>query len=265
MAKKTKTNDHYFIARIDLDNGKSRYVIADADTGEVAENAQGNGFKSEEKAMNSTFWNRKATVDNNKAKEVNPDNIEIKMIKDEDWIPRYILVDKSTGEVLDDAQGYGYKSEQTAKNTALWKRKTSGMVNKSGKVPKEEYKNIVPKQISEKGEEERYILVNKETGEIVEDANGYGFKSVQKAYACFYYKNRTPEEAKTYKEKQKLIEKFMEKHKGLTISYVDDVYHALKGDDDYGLEDFRGLLKCEGIDLTNEGFTDKDLYRYIRK
>ena len=34
----------------------------------------------------------------------------------------------------------------------------------------------------------RYVIVDTSTGEIVDDAQGYGYKSEQKAYACFSYK-----------------------------------------------------------------------------
>lgn len=37
--------------------------------------------------------------------------------------------------------------------------------------------------------EERYVMVNLETGEIVDDCRGYGFKSKHAAYACFGYKH----------------------------------------------------------------------------
>ncbi|MFB5292280.1 hypothetical protein ACE4WU_05170 [Enterococcus faecalis] len=36
--------------------------------------------------------------------------------------------------------------------------------------------------------ERRYVIVNLETGEIVDDCRGYGFKSKPAAYACFGYK-----------------------------------------------------------------------------
>lgn len=34
----------------------------------------------------------------------------------------------------------------------------------------------------------RYILINTETGEVIDDAQGYGFKTPQKAYAAYTHK-----------------------------------------------------------------------------
>lgn len=39
-----------------------------------------------------------------------------------------------------------------------------------------------------KRKDERYVMVNLETGEIVDDCRGYGYKTKQSAYACFGYK-----------------------------------------------------------------------------
>lgn len=37
--------------------------------------------------------------------------------------------------------------------------------------------------------ESRYIIINNETGEIVDDAQGYGYKSINRALNCFVYCN----------------------------------------------------------------------------
>lgn len=42
--------------------------------------------------------------------------------------------------------------------------------------------------------EKRYIIVDKDTGEMLDDAQGYEYKSPQKAYAAYYYRHRTPEQ-----------------------------------------------------------------------
>lgn len=39
-----------------------------------------------------------------------------------------------------------------------------------------------------KQNDKRFVMVNIETGEIVDDCRGYGFKSKHAAYSCFGYK-----------------------------------------------------------------------------
>lgn len=45
-------------------------------------------------------------------------------------------------------------------------------------------------EIYDKFESARYCIVNKETGEIVDNAQGYGYKTARKAYAGFGFKGR---------------------------------------------------------------------------
>lgn len=66
------------------------------------------------------------------------------------------------------------------------------------------YKSVYSKVLSSPGNP-RYVIINTETGEVVDDAQGYGFKSAQKAYACFVYKNASPEEKKKRNEAKKLF------------------------------------------------------------
>ena len=60
----------------------------------------------------------------------------MKVIKSEKlstaWEPRYVIIDEATNEVLDDAQGYGYKSSQSAYKAWEYKtnKKTRKRVNK---------------------------------------------------------------------------------------------------------------------------------------
>ncbi len=46
--------------------------------------------------------------------------------------------------------------------------------------------------------EKRYVIINTESGEIVDDAQGYGYKTAQKAYAGWSYKNRDKSKDKSF-------------------------------------------------------------------
>ena len=40
------------------------------------------------------------------------------------------------------------------------------------------------------GNDERYIIIDTDTGEVLDDANGYGFKTAQGAHRCWGYKSK---------------------------------------------------------------------------
>ena len=57
--------------------------------------------------------------------------------------------------------------------------------------------------------EKRYVIINTESGEIVDDAQGYGYKTAQKAYAGWSYKNRDKSKDKEKAEKERIIARWM--------------------------------------------------------
>ena len=52
-----------------------------------------------------------------------------------------------------------------------------------------ETKNIKAVEI-DKNHEKRFVIIDATTGELLDDAQGYGFKTAQKAYASYGYKSK---------------------------------------------------------------------------
>ena len=59
----------------------------------------------------------------------------------------------------------------------------------------------------------RYVIKDMETGMIVDDAQGYGYKSAQKAYAGWAYKSRDKSRDAEKAEKEKVISKWIKENK----------------------------------------------------
>lgn len=113
----------------------------------------------------------------------------------------------------------------------------------------------------------RYVLVDTDTGEIVDDAQGYGYKSAQGAYAAWGYKHRDKSKDAEKAKKEKIIAKWI-KENGSFIGLLDDVsFQIAKGsyapDDKVNAKLIKELLKDNGyIDLP---FTANELYKYWNK
>lgn len=69
----------------------------------------------------------------------------------------------------------------------------------------------------------RYVVVDKETGEIIDDAQGYGYKSKRNAYAAYKYKHRDKSKDKEKKEKEDQIIAWINEHKKFMDSFGDEV------------------------------------------
>lgn len=111
----------------------------------------------------------------------------------------------------------------------------------------------------------RFIIINIHTGEILDDAQGYGYKTIEKAYAAFYYKkNNTKSDAKRKKKLKIAIENWLDKNE----DFKDDIEYwvfqiVVKGCTDVVLneETVNDLLKKHNVQL--KSFSVKQLLEYF--
>ena len=77
--------------------------------------------------------------------------------------------------------------------------------------------------------EKRFVIVDKNTGEILDDAQGYGYKTIQKAYAAYAYKTRDKSKDKEKLAKKKHIQKWMKEHKDFVKMMDTFAFEIAKG------------------------------------
>ena len=81
----------------------------------------------------------------------------------------------------------------------------------------------------------RYVIVDKDSGEILDDAQGYGYKSAKKAYAAWAYKTRDKSKDGEKAEKREHIKKWMKEHKSfvkLMDAFALDIAKGSAGPED---------------------------------
>lgn len=111
----------------------------------------------------------------------------------------------------------------------------------------------------------RYCIVSTETGEVLDDAQGYGYKTAQKAYAAYAYKTRDKSKDKERTAKKRHIERWMKEHKSFVDLMEDYAFEIAKGtmrpDDKFDAALIKNLLKQEGLE---PDFTAGELLRALR-
>lgn len=121
-------------------------------------------------------------------------------------------------------------------------------------------------------DDERYVLVDAETGEVVDDAQGYGYKTKQKAHAAWAYKTRDKskdkEKAAKYKEKAakyKKIKQWLKHNKqfeNLLEAYLFDICTGQDPDETFNADLVRKVLQeCE-LEID---FLVRDLMTVLRR
>ena len=108
---------------------------------------------------------------------------------------------------------------------------------------------------------ERYVIVDTETGEILDDAQGFGYKSAPKAYAAYGYKNKSDKEKIEKMEHYLKVFKWMMAHKDV-VRYFDDIeFYSVKYPGEYepvSVKDAQDIMKKYNVDF----FKPKDL-KYV--
>jgi len=86
---------------------------------------------------------------------------------------------------------------------------------------------------------DRYVIVDTETGEILDDAQGFGYKSVPKAYAGFNYKNKSDKEKVDQMEYYVKVFKWMISHKRVLNYFRNIEFYDAKYPGELCLESFK--------------------------
>lgn len=111
--------------------------------------------------------------------------------------------------------------------------------------------------------DKRYVILDTNTGEILDDAQGYGYRSPQKAYAAWAYKTRDKTKDAEKLAKKLHIQKWMKEHKDFVGMLEDYAFEIAKGsgdpNDKLDAKFVGDLLKSEGL---TPDFSAKDLLKF---
>lgn len=119
--------------------------------------------------------------------------------------------------------------------------------------------------LSEAGDN-RYVIVDTETGEILDDAQEFGYKTAHKAYAAYGYQHRDKSQDGKKAQKKRQVRQFCKSHQAFVDDLEDVAFHIAKGS--YGPEitfnakAVKQLFKANGY--TDLPFTAGEFLRYWR-
>ena len=136
-------------------------------------------------------------------------------------------------------------------------------------IDKKNVKAILSEQLSEEYNP-RYVMVDVDTGEIVDDANGYGYKTIKGAYSAYTYKNRTKKEKSEYNKKQDNVKRFLKDHKSFKKTFEGCALDICMGkwgpNDKVDCNLVKKILnEMEIINLKDYEITPNDLFKYLIK
>ena len=97
----------------------------------------------------------------------------------------------------------------------------------------------------------RYVVVDKDTGEVLDNAQGYGYRTVQAAYKAWAYKTRDRSKDKEKAQRRKEIRSWMKQHKGFVEAMDTFAFEIAKGswgaEDKFDAKFVKKMLKDNGL------------------
>lgn len=112
----------------------------------------------------------------------------------------------------------------------------------------------------------RYRIVDKETDKVLDDAQGYGYKTAQNAYAAYGWKHRDKSKDKERKELDKKVLAWLKEHSDFHGLMDQIAFEITKGswgpDDKFDAKLVRQMLKDNNLEID---FKVTDLLRVWQK
>ena len=110
--------------------------------------------------------------------------------------------------------------------------------------------------------DKRYVVVDKDTGAILDDAQGYGYKTAQKAHAAYAYKTRDRSKDSEKRANKQHIMKWLKEHEDFGQLMEDTAFDCVKCGEQFNAALVRKMLKENNLDTD---FTAGELLQVWQK
>lgn len=97
--------------------------------------------------------------------------------------------------------------------------------------------------------DKRYVVVDAATGEIVDDAQGYGYKSAQNAHRAHPYESMPPKKKRQRDAAKRQVQRWCAQHPEFMQHVEQSMFYAVKDDQNVTEVDVRAILAEHGLEL----------------
>lgn len=111
------------------------------------------------------------------------------------------------------------------------------------------------------GNYSRWVMKNINTGKILDDAQGYGYRTAQKAHAAWAYKHSSKKQVENRKKNMRADKAFVKEHSSIGDDWAQVALDIYKDGGTPGYQDFKELV--EYVDPRFSG-NMMSLYHYIQ-
>jgi hypothetical protein len=110
-----------------------------------------------------------------------------------------------------------------------------------------------------RGYDRRYVVIDEATGEVLDDAQGYGYKTAQNAHRAYSYKSMSAEQKSQRNAVKRKVQRWCATHRGFMDHVGQAMFYAMKDGDSLTKADVEQMLTEHGLELP---FSIQDLMRH---
>ena len=126
------------------------------------------------------------------------------------------------------------------------------------------YKVVKSEKLSE-AFDPRFIIIDADTGEIIDDAQGYGYKNAQKAHNAYHYKTKPKKKKHQAQQQKQKVHTFCKKNKSFIRLLETLIFEAYKEgrQSEINLQFYKDMFKEHGFEEDQLPFTIKEFKKYF--
>ncbi|WP_304684001.1 hypothetical protein [Ileibacterium valens] len=124
------------------------------------------------------------------------------------------------------------------------------------------YMAVLDQELSQ-STDRRYVIIDPITNEILDDSQGFGYKSIQKAYEGFEYRCQSKTERDRQIQIRNRISQLLLERNGLSLQLEQLCFEKMPAKVLIQAEDITGILEELRINLKDYSIELSDLIRYL--
>lgn len=99
------------------------------------------------------------------------------------------------------------------------------------------------------GYDRRYVVVDEATGEVLDDAQGYGYKNAQNAHRTHAYKSMSPKKKRQRESAKRRVQRWCGQHPEFVQHFDQAAFYAMKDGQPVTAAHVLAILAEHGLDL----------------
>jgi hypothetical protein len=107
--------------------------------------------------------------------------------------------------------------------------------------------------------DKRYVVVDEATGEVLDDAQGYGYKNAKNAHRAYAYKSMPPKKKHQRDAAKRQVQRWCAQHTEFMQHLEQAMFYAMKDGENVTVTDVGAILAEHGLELP---FPVKDLMKH---